>query len=124
MDLSFDLKTVLAVEIDGETINTDGGKELYIDGVYSPSVLDQMTSQYADCDVLSVHTSALRIADLVFSAGETIDKTAAKVIAQEMAILADFMLRDQAAETLEWDAPTLDALRKIRAIFPELEAAE
>ena len=45
MDLSFDLKTVLTVEIDGQRIDTDGGKQLYIDGVHVPSVLEQMWKQ-------------------------------------------------------------------------------
>jgi hypothetical protein len=110
MDLSFDLKTV-HVEIRGE--------ELIVDGVHGPSALDQMMSQYEDD--IGVRTSALRIADLVFSAGQTIDKTTAEVIVQEMAMLAHDMLHEQATE---WDTPTLEALRKIRATFPELEAAE
>jgi hypothetical protein len=120
MDLKFDLKTV-RVEING---NPDEGGELYIDGVHGPSVLDQMMSQYEDIGI-GVRTSALHIADLVFSAGQTIDKTTAERIAQEMAMLALDMLREEGA--LEWDTSTRLALTKVRGTNPdvaELAAAE
>jgi hypothetical protein len=107
MDLSFDLKTLVAVEITGEV--------LIVDGIHAPTVLDQMLRQYEDEDI-GVCTSALGIADLVFSAGETIDKSRADCIVQEMAMLAHDLLREEGAG--EWAAPTLDALRKIRATFP------
>jgi hypothetical protein len=50
MDLSFDLKTLVAVEITGEV--------LIVDGIHAPTVLDQMLRQYEDEDI-GVCTSAI-----------------------------------------------------------------
>jgi hypothetical protein len=111
MDLSFDLKTVHAVEIKGG--------ELYIDGVHGPSILDQMMRQYEDIGI-GVRTCALQIADLVFGAGQSIDKATAKVIVQEMALLARDILGE---ETKEWDKETLDRLRTIENTDPDFAEA-
>jgi hypothetical protein len=127
MDLRFNLKTLLLIEIDGEEMSTEGD-ELYIDGVHGPSILDQMMRQYEEIGI-GVRTSALRIADLVFGAGQSIDKATARCIAQEMAMLARdlaMLARDMLGEeTKEWGKETLDRLRTIQNTDPDFaEAAE
>ena len=116
MNLRFNLKTISLIEIDGDEMSAEGD-ELYIDGVHAPSVLDQMMSQYEEIGI-GVRTSALHIADLVFNAGQSIDEATARVIAQDMALLAHDLLLEEGAG--KWEAQTLFALMKIRITDPDV----
>jgi hypothetical protein len=69
MDLSVNLQTVIDVEIDGQSVNLqsvnlDGAKELYIDGLTTSdvlSILQQLWEQYRDLgtdDVVAAEIAA------------------------------------------------------------------
>jgi hypothetical protein len=122
MDLTFDLDPSVDVRIDGQPVNTVGGKELHIDGVEELSVLDQMHSQYIDWveEIDSVRCNALLLAAFAFERGG-IDRNTAAKMAHEMALLAASLLREPSVE--DWDFSTLGALRKIRRSDPDVEFA-